>query len=35
MLQRYFQKPDPGDCIRARWRGDAIERDVGDLREQG
>jgi site-specific recombinase XerD len=35
MLQRYFLKPESVDRIRACWLGDAIERYVGDLSEQG
>lgn len=35
MLERYFLKPETVDRIRACWLGDAIERYVSDLSEQG
>jgi len=35
MLQRYFLKPESVDRIRACWLGEAIERYVSDLSEQG
>jgi hypothetical protein len=35
MLERYFLKPESVDRIRACWLGEAIERYVTDLSEQG